>query len=215
MTKNFLRAIAACAIATVGQAAFALTYSYDFRTEFSGGTAPDGTAPWAFLTFQDVSPGLVSMNLSLLGLTAPEHVKDFYFNYGGTAPLTFTKTGGQAASISMASDGFKADGGGKYDVIFSFPTAASGDRFGAGESTSYNIAGSGVTAAKFNFQSSPSGGNGTWYSAMHVQNTGGNNKDSGFIGATVAPIPEPESYAMMLAGLVVVGFIARRRIRRA
>jgi hypothetical protein len=27
----------------------------------------------------------------------------------------------------------------------------------------------------------------------------------------VAPIPEPETYALMLAGLGVVGFMARRR----
>ena len=33
-------------------------------------------------------------------------------------------------------------------------------------------------------------------------------------GGVTAPIPEPETYALMLAGLAVVGFIARRRIRR-
>jgi hypothetical protein len=31
------------------------------------------------------------------------------------------------------------------------------------------------------------------------------------IGGTVTPIPEPETYALMLAGLGAVGFIARRR----
>ena len=38
---------------------------------------------------------------------------------------------------------------------------------------------------------------------------------SGFFNATVnfnaAPIPEPETYAMMLAGLGLTGFVARRR----
>ena len=31
----------------------------------------------------------------------------------------------------------------------------------------------------------------------------------------LAPVPEPESYAMMLAGLGVIGFVWRRRINSA
>jgi hypothetical protein len=36
-----------------------------------------------------------------------------------------------------------------------------------------------------------------------------------YVGTVSAPIPEPETYALMLAGLGVVGFIARRRARAA
>lgn len=36
----------------------------------------------------------------------------------------------------------------------------------------------------------------------------------GDVASVAAPIPEPESYAMLLAGLGLVGFIARRRNRR-
>jgi hypothetical protein len=39
--------------------------------------------------------------------------------------------------------------------------------------------------------------------------------DDMVIGVRVAAIPEPESYALMLAGLAAVGFIARRRKGRA
>jgi hypothetical protein len=35
--------------------------------------------------------------------------------------------------------------------------------------------------------------------------------DVTFIGNGVSPVPEPESYAMMLAGLVLMGFVGRRR----
>ena len=35
------------------------------------------------------------------------------------------------------------------------------------------------------------------------------------LGGVTAPIPEPETYALMLAGLGVVGFVARRRKRTA
>jgi hypothetical protein len=37
---------------------------------------------------------------------------------------------------------------------------------------------------------------------------GGQNISSGFY---VAPIPEPETYAMLLAGLALLGFMLRRR----
>jgi hypothetical protein len=48
--------------------------------------------------------------------------------------------------------------------------------------------------------------------------SGGNNKEhfgQGLSHATVyAPVPEPETYALLLAGLGVMGFIARRRRQR-
>ena len=47
-----------------------------------------------------------------------------------------------------------------------------------------------------------------------------NFMDGGYSGymtlaPTTAPIPEPETYAMMLAGLGLMGFVARRRKRQA
>jgi hypothetical protein len=35
--------------------------------------------------------------------------------------------------------------------------------------------------------------------------------DDMVIGINIAPIPEPETYAMLLAGLGLMGFVARRR----
>ena len=46
------------------------------------------------------------------------------------------------------------------------------------------------------------------YFAADVVNLSGN---TGTIGATVAAVPEPETYAMMLAGLGLMGLTARRR----
>jgi hypothetical protein len=45
---------------------------------------------------------------------------------------------------------------------------------------------------------------------------GGNNqvlepKSSGYYAMAVTSVPEPETYAMLMAGLGLVGFMARRR----
>jgi len=37
---------------------------------------------------------------------------------------------------------------------------------------------------------------------------------TGAVGAVAAPIPEPETYALMLSGLGITGWVARRRIKR-
>ena len=56
-----------------------------------------------------------------------------------------------------------------------------------------------------------SGGTGAYFAA-DVLNLSGK---TGAIGATVAAVPEPESYAMLLSGLGLIGFVARRRQQAA
>jgi hypothetical protein len=228
MRKGLLAAAAASlAFAAGGEGALAATYSYVFSNEFSGGTPPDGTPPWATLSFSDVVGG-VQLSLSLMGLVAPESVKGFYFNFGANpgdattasrlGGLTFTHTGGDAAtSIDRGGstpllNQYKADGDGYFDIRFNFP---SGGGFNAGEQSVYLISGSSVSAADFNSQSLTGGGNGIWYAAMHVQNTGTGNGGSGWVGATVSPIPEPQTYAMLLAGITLLTVFGLRRDRRA
>lgn len=40
------------------------------------------------------------------------------------------------------------------------------------------------------------------------------DRGSGFFLSPVAPIPEPSTYAMLLAGLGLVGFVGRKRVEK-
>jgi hypothetical protein len=220
--------LAAAALALAGQTT-AATYSYVFLQEFSGAQAPGGPAPWATLSFADVAGGVeMTITLSAMGGTEFAGDKGLHINFGPNpgdsaldtrlSDLSFAFLSGQdvSADVSVARNAFKADGDGKFDILFHYAESGA-DRFEAGEHSKFLISGNSfaLTAADFNYQSLTAGGNGIWYAAMHIQNaTGAGSGGSGWIGATVAPIPEPETYAMLLAGLGLLGFFARRRKER-
>lgn len=66
------------------------------------------------------------------------------------------------------------------------------------------------------------GGSGAWYLSPYYGIQGSEVKSypgyamavhSGDVGTVVANVPEPETYAMLLAGLGLIGAIGRRRSR--
>jgi hypothetical protein len=59
------------------------------------------------------------------------------------------------------------------------------------------------------FQLEATTGNYNFTTTPNITNVVGNRELIGF--TTLAPIPEPETYAMLVAGLGVIGFKARRR----
>ena len=216
--RKFLTVMAALMLAATGQS-FAATFSYDLSTEFSGGTDPVGPTPWVTVSFADFAADTVRLTIDATGLSANEFFTEFDFNYLGGPALTSasftnqTATTGTVAnpSIATGSNAFKADGDGFFDITFGFQTSAGSGRFGADDVWRVDIGGTGLSASMFNQQSFTGGDNGIWYVAAHVQGIGSAG-GSGWIGGTPAnPIPEPEIYAMMAAGLGLMGFVARRR----
>jgi hypothetical protein len=127
----FAGAIAA-AILWSGAAA-ASTVTFDFNYQFSTtGTSPVGGAPWFTAMFADnATPGSVELTVSTGGLSGSEYVSGLYFNLDpalNPAGLTFLRnsasTGPVSANIDIltAVNTYKADGDGRYDILFDLPS---------------------------------------------------------------------------------------------
>ncbi len=203
-------------------AANATSLSFSLNTEFSGGQAPAGAAPWLIATFADqAAPNTVRLTLNAAGLTGNENVLSAYFNLDpllsptllSFAYLAGASTGPAANAITTAVDCCKADGDGKYDIRFTFP---SGSGFDAAETVVYNIVYSGaavLNALSFNFLSAPAGGHGPFFAAAHIQNTtGAGSGGSGWISpvTAVSPVPEPGTWMLMLPALAMIALRRRR-----
>ena len=199
------------------------TVTLNFQTVFSG-TAPAGVAPWLTATFTDVAPGTVQLAINASGLTGSESVDSLYFNLDpllGAASLVFTRdpasTGPVAGntSISLGADAYRADGDGFYDILIGLPPppGSQAARFTAGESLIYSITGiSTLSAASFLFLSQPGPGHGPGpqFAAAHIQQIGAAG-DSGWTGATFAPVPLPAAAWLLASGLALAWRVGRRR----
>lgn len=191
---------------------------YQFNTVFSASgsvTNPAAPGPWIDASFEDSSDGVV-LTVTNLGLTGTEFVSGLYFNldpaYSPTNlsfSLVSQTSGVTSPTIQTGTDGFKADGDGKYDVLLGFST--SGGRFGAGDYITYLITGiSGLTATNFAFLSEPAGGSGPFYAAGHIQGIGdGSMGNSVWVepsaGPIPIPIPEPTPVAIVTIALGLWG----------
>jgi len=183
-------------------------YEFSDVFSFSGSSSPAGQAPWVDVDFQDTTKGVL-LTVSNPGLTSGEFLSALYLNLNpidSVSSLTFTFVSGtsgvNAPRVRKGENAYKADGDGKYDILFSFSKSKSG-RFGAGDSLTYLITGiTGLSSTDFEYKSKPAGGQGPFYAAAHVQGIDCNNRGDGdwidpSLGPQITPVPEPASIALL------------------
>lgn len=194
---------------------------YQLNHPFSDGAVPPaGSLPWLTFTTTDLGANQVQLDFEATNLSGTEYISEWYFNLApGLDPsqLVFSSpvqvgTFSLPLAIDRATDAYKPDGDGRYDVRLTFDETNSGlIRFAAGDKLSYTVSytGGSISAASFDFLSAPEGGSGPFYSAAHVNSTGVGGLGSAYIAA----VPEPSTavYGVVAALAVLAGGRHRRR----
>jgi hypothetical protein len=192
---SVLKPVSLIAALALSSLATASTQNFTFTECLSG--CSGNVASVANLSITSITNGF-SFKLTNSGPSG-SFISDFYTNGGAGEASGFADqpTASYAYSPTFNVNVMTAATGYNYD--FSYPTAASNDRFLVGDTATWSITGENLSLDSF---LNP------LKMMVHVQGLPGGASQK--IGA-VAAVPEPETYAMFLAGLGIMGAVARRR----
>jgi hypothetical protein len=133
---------------------------------------------------------------------------DSYFTGSGAAGVKFSFSAAALGTLPTSAGLVWTDGGAGTSVTFSAFGPDNALIFTTTQSGFADNSNNGETAEDRFFGIQNAGG----ISAIFMSNaSGGMEVDHLQYGASVSPVPEPETYALLLVGLVGVGFMASRR----
>ena len=181
-------------------ASWAATFNFNYNLNTNGSTTTVATLD-IVQDGTDVDFTLSNINLDFVGSGS----FSTQLLFSSTQPVSksdFTDTGPQTISNFNAGDITNAAYTFNLEVLY--PTSSKDDRFVQGDVSNWTIADANVS----DFTNLISGSGIDAVAMIHIQGTGFNGYDS---LKYVAPVPEPEIYVMMMAGMAMVGFVGRRR----
>lgn len=187
--KKLIASIAVAGLLTIGSSVQAA--SYHFGHLLSGGGPSN--IHFADLEINDLGGGhwsffLHNIDLSVFGSSA--YIRSMAVD-GVTPSSVTTVPGGGVTSVSKNPGGGPT---GSFDFRYDFGLRS--DRLKTSESVSWDAFGLGSSHLPISGEL-----------ALHVQGTGFSPNSAWY----TSPVPEPETYAMFLAGLGLLGFSVRKR----
>jgi hypothetical protein len=196
---KLLKTLAASTVLASSFMGAAMAQSFECITDNSAGSCSQAEAAlsWTFV-------GDVFTISAATGFTG--NVAEVYFDIVDGSGVAVSFSGGVGNVLFTPGAAPPALPGGAgidpvFDTDFAFDSGAGG-------------LGQGITggeSASFTFSGLPSGDFSSVVGGIHVRSLL-NGQSEGLV--TTPPIPEPSTYALMLAGLAAVGFVARQRRRR-
>lgn len=185
--------------------ATAAVHTYEFGGAVINGTGITPATSFATLTINDVTNQftLTLGDLVALGFGSDANATDLAVSYPGT-PGSIPGISGVVGGVTAITTSNANQPGGAFDFGFGFNS-------GSNELTSNESVSWIATGFDFSQLTSTTLGGYTGNFALRVQGAGQGSSGNGWYGAALAAVPEPETYAMMLAGLALVGFAGRRK----
>jgi len=214
--RTFAKARALVAGLVVAAAAVpAAAQNFEFGTLLSGSFTPSGS--FAHLSVRQVGPNVFDFSLHAGNLNALFTQGSFV---GAVAVNVDPSVKASAVTISNFSgygvEAVTAKNGGGPGGVWEFRFAVGGG--GASQEGAYRLSSGEFASWTASFSSAlpvTFGGGGQPAFAAHVQGlTPAQGGSAWYAPSMTTAAPEPEVYAMMLAGLLLVGFAARRRQSR-
>ena len=204
---KFSRTLLSAAVAVASLASASAYADESFELNIPAG------ATYGIVTLHQVDGDTVNVHVDLTDgynfVDTGSH-EAFGFNVAGGATITdLSPNPGYVATASFPPSGF-----GTFLLGVACPDVCQGGTNGAtpNDILDFNVNLAGITLASFTTNAA---GYSFTADLFGPNPTGGSMTFPVGASTPVTPVPEPETYALMLAGLGVVGFMARRRKQQA
>lgn len=199
-------ALAMSLAGAISSANAAQSYSFDFGTLLSGSYQPGASFASMSITSTDDMTFTFDLKANDLNslFTSGAFISTAIFNTtSGSAPTSTAISPGSWGVSSVTAVSAPNVGGITFDFGSGFPTSGAGGgvlRLTANEEVLWSVK---FASVQSSLLASP-------YAALHVQGLTDAQGSSAWYTPTT-PVPEPETYAMLLAGVGILGVMTRRR----